>query len=107
MTTSVVVGWNRLYCVTADDGASSVNPVRVKVPDGLVALADASETVAFTAKIVAIDDFDRIVTLKLPNGETRAVQTTEAVNLADFKPGDVVSARITEVVVLTIQPPTK
>lgn len=90
-----------------DKSASDVNPVRVKVPTGLIALADATETVAYTAQIVTIDSFDRIVTLKLPNGETRIVQTTAAVNLADFNPGDVVSARITEVVVLTIQAPTK
>jgi len=90
-----------------DSNASDVNPVRVKVPTGLIALADAVETVAFTAKIAAIDQFDRIVTLKLPDGETRVVQTTVAVNLADFNPGDVVSARITEVVVLTIQAPAK
>jgi hypothetical protein len=90
-----------------DNSASGVNPLRVKVPTGLIALADAVETVAFTATIAAIDQFDRIVTLKLPNGETRLVQTTAAVNLADFNPGDVVSARISEVVVLTIQAPTK
>lgn len=88
-----------------DKSASDINPVRVKVPTGLIALADAVETVAFTARIVAIDPFNRIVTLKLPDGRTRAVQTTVAVNLADFSPGDVVSARITEVVVLTIQAP--
>ena len=88
-----------------DNTASGANPVRVKVPPGLVALADATETVAFTAKIAAIDEFNRIVTLKLPGDETRLVQTTPAVNLADFNPGDVVSARITEVVVLTIQAP--
>jgi len=91
-----------------DKSSSSTNPVRVKVPNGLIALADAVETLAFTAEIVAIDEFDRIVTLKLADGQTRLVQTTVAVNLADFSPGDVVSARITEAVVLTIQaPPAK
>ena len=90
-----------------DKSSSSVNPVRVNVPKGLIALADAVETVAFTGKIVAIDSFDRIVTLKLSDGQTRIVQTTAAVNLADFNPGDVVSARITEVVVLTVQDPPR
>ena len=85
------------------DSSPSSERVRVRLPEGTVALADATETKSFTAKIAAIDPWNRIVTLQLPNGGVRSIQTTVAVNLADFKPGDEVSVRITEVVVLIVQ----
>lgn len=79
--------------------------VRVRVPDNMVGLAEASETLAFTGRIVSIDNFDRLVLLELAEGR-KVVRPSEAVNLADFKPGDEVSARITEVVVLVVQRPS-
>lgn len=86
------------------DATTNSSPVRVKVPDNMVGLAEASETLAFTGKIASIDNFDRVVVLELAEGR-KVVRPSEAVNLADFKPGDEVSARITEVVVLLVQRP--
>lgn len=86
------------------DATTNSSPVRVKVPDNMVGLAEASETLAFTGKIASIDNFDRVVVLELAEGR-KVVRPSEAVNLADFKLGDEVSARITEVVVLLVQRP--
>jgi len=78
--------------------------LHVKVPATMVGLAEASETLAFTGKIVSIDNFDRLVLLDLAEGR-KVVHPSEAVDLSDFKPGDAVSVRITELVVLVVQRP--
>lgn len=89
------------------DPSAKPGPVHVRVPANLVGVAEATETLEFTGRIVSIDIVDRLVLLELAKGR-KIVRPGEAVNLADFKPGDEVSARITEVVVLTVQrPPPK
>jgi hypothetical protein len=90
--------------------STALDPARihVSVPQGVNALAEAVEVLTFTAKVAVIDDWNDAVTLQLPNGNTKTVQVSEAVNLADFKPGDEVSARITEAIALIVQnPPAK
>jgi hypothetical protein len=76
---------------------------RVRLPDGVKALAEAVEVLTYTGKIVAIDDWNDAVTLQLAGGETRKIRIKESVNLADFTPGDNVSARITEAIALIVQ----
>jgi len=75
----------------------------VRVPDGVKALADAVETLSFTAKIVSLDDWNDTVTLRLTNGQTRTIRVSEAVNLAEVTPGDEVSVRITDAVALIVK----
>lgn len=82
--------------------AADTARVRVRVPDGVQALAEAVELVAFTAKVVAIDAWNDAVILRLEDGQTRKVRVSEAVNLADVTPGDDVSVRITDTVVLIV-----
>jgi len=90
-----------------ESAVTNSSRIHVQVPKDMVGLAEASETVAFTGKIVSIDNFDRLVLLEMAEGR-KVVRPGEAVNLADFRPGDEVSARITEVVVLIVQrPPSK
>ena len=79
------------------------NQIHVRVPAGVNALAEAVEILTYTAKVAAIDDWNDAVTLQLANGQTKTVRVSEAVNLADFKPGDDVSARITEATALLVQ----
>jgi len=85
------------------DNSPNSERLQVRMPEGTLALAEALQTEAFTAKIAAIDPWDRIVTLRLADGTTRAIQTTVAVNLANFNRGDQASVRITEVLVLVVQ----
>lgn len=85
-----------------DSGPSSEH-IQARVPAGMVAMAEAMETVAFTAKIVTIDQWDSMVTLRMADGTLKPVRTGVAVNLANFNPGDEVSARITEVLVLIVK----
>jgi hypothetical protein len=75
----------------------------VHLPEGTVGLADAVETATYKAKIVAIDQWNRVVTLQMADGSRKSVPTTVAVNLADFAVGDEVTVRVTEVVVLLIE----
>jgi hypothetical protein len=74
--------------------------IHVRTPDGVKPLAEGVNIVAFTAKIVSIDDWKDAVTLRMDNGNMRTVRVSEAVNLADVHPGDEVSVRLTDSVVL-------
>ena len=85
------------------DSSPNAQRLNVRLPEDTVALADTVETVSYTAKILAIDQWNRIVTLQMADSSTKRVQTTPAVNLADFSPGDEVSVRISEVVVLVVE----
>jgi ribosomal protein S17 len=85
------------------DSSPNSDRLNVRLPQDTVALADTVETVTFTAKILAIDQWNRIVTLQMADGSRKSVQTTPAVNLADFSRGDEVSVRITEVIVLVVE----
>jgi len=96
---ALALGKSTLPPATAEDTAR----VRVKVPAGVKVLADAVETLTFMAKVVAIDAWNDAVQLQLEDGQTRKVRVSEAVNLGDFTPGDDVSVRITDTVVLILQ----
>jgi len=96
---ALALGKSALPAATPEETAR----VRVKVPAGVKVLADAVETLTFTAKVVAIDDWNDAVQLQLADGQTRKVRVSEAVNLGDVAPGDDVSVRITDTVVLILQ----
>ncbi len=58
------------------------------------------------AQVLAIDYDERIVKLRLEDGEERSVQVgPAAVNFNQIKPGDVIRADLTEEVVLTVAEP--
>jgi hypothetical protein len=88
---------------TADGDAAA--RVRARVPDNVQAIAESISTLAFSARITAIDTWNSIVTLQLDDGQTKSIKVTEAVNLGSFNPGDDVSVRIIEATVIIVQQP--
>jgi hypothetical protein len=79
--------------------------LRVKLPDGTQAVASEVGTVSFTARITAIDDWLDTVTLQLPDGTSKTIKVSEAVNLADVSVGDVVSVQSSEAAVVMLEKP--
>jgi hypothetical protein len=99
---TILVGEERAVALGKTDLPPESERAGVRVPEDMVALADTVETKTFTAKIVAIDQWNRKVTLRMADGSTRSVPVSVAVNLADFSPGDEVTVRISEIVVLVV-----
>jgi hypothetical protein len=54
------------------------------------------DTKTFTAKVMAIDPLNLVVTLQMAENQTKMVKVSDTVDLGAFKPGDEVSVRITE-----------
>ena len=79
--------------------------LHVRLPDGTLAVATQVGTITFTAKITAIDDWLDTVTLQLPDGSTKTIKVSEAVNLADVSVGDNVSVESTEASVVLLEKP--
>jgi hypothetical protein len=79
--------------------------LRVRLPDGTQAAASEVGTVSFNARITAIDDWLDTVTLQLPDGTSKTIKVSEAVNLADVSVGDVVSVQSTEAAVVALEKP--
>ena len=96
---ALAMGKGTLPAATPEETAQ----VRVNVPDGVKAVADAVETLTFSAKILSIDDWKDAVKLQLANGQTRTIRVSETVNLGDVNPGDEVSVRITDAIALIVQ----
>lgn len=90
--------------VPANVGAHSAK-LRVRLPGGTQAVAVRVTTLAFTAKITAINDWNDSVTLALTNGLTKTIKVSEYVNLADVSVGDNVSVRSTESTVVLLEKP--
>ena len=102
---SIAVGEERALALgktPLPDSSPNSDRVHVRLPEATVALADTVETVTFNSRILRIDQGNRMVTLQMADGSMKSVQTTPTVNLANFSPGDAVSVRITEVVVLIV-----
>ena len=78
---------------------------RVRLPNGTQAFATEVGVTMFKAKITAIDDWLDTVTLQLPDGSTKTIKVSEAVNLADVSVGDTVSVQSTEAAVLVLEKP--
>jgi hypothetical protein len=77
----------------------------VTAPSGANPGGQTVHIVSFTAKVLVIDLVGHQATLQLADGQTKTVRAREAVNLADFKPGDTVSVRITETTTILVAPP--
>lgn len=63
----------------------------------------AVDTLSFTGKVMSTDPVQHQVTLQLVGGQTRTIRMNDFVNLADFNPGDDVSVRITESMVIAVE----
>lgn len=63
------------------------------------------ETLMFTARIVSINPWQEQITLQLPDGRTKTVTVSNAINLADFNPGDYVRVRLTQSLALSLEKP--
>ena len=98
---AIFVGKNSVPPGAGTDAAR----LRVRLPGSTQAFAAEVATQAFTAKIIAIDDWQGIVTLQLPGGLTKTIHVSEYVNLADFNVGDYVSVESTEAAVLLLEKP--
>lgn len=98
---AVFMGKNSVPPATATDSAR----LRVKLPGGTQAVATEVAALTFTAKVIALDNWQDTVTLQLPSGLTKTLRVSEFVNLADYKVGDAVSVRITEAAVLVLEKP--
>ena len=59
----------------------------------------------FTARVVSINPWQEQITLQLPDGQTKTVTVSDAVNLADFNPGDAVRVRLTRALALSVENP--
>ena len=79
--------------------------LRIRLPNGAQDVAAESETMTFTAKVAAIDDWSDAVTLQLPDGTSKTIKVSEAVNLADVSVGDTVSVQSTEAAVVLLAKP--
>jgi len=98
---AVFLGRNSLPASAAADTAK----LRVKVPNHTEAFATEVGVLVFTAKVTAINDWDDSVTLQLPDGLTKTIKVSEAVNLADVSIGDSVSVQSTEAAVILLEKP--
>lgn len=77
----------------------------VPLPNGTKPGLKTVRILSFTGKVLAIDLIGHQATLQLADGKTRTVRVREAVNLADFSPGDTVSVRITETTTILVETP--
>jgi hypothetical protein len=53
--------------------------------------------------MIAINDWDDTVTLRLPGGLTKIIKVSEFVNLADVSAGDTVPVKSSEAAVLVLE----
>jgi hypothetical protein len=83
----------------------STNDSAVALPNGGKPGVKTVRIVSFTAKVVSINLIGHQATVQLAGGQTRTVRVREAVNLADFNPGDTVSVRITETTTVLVETP--
>ena len=90
--------------VPASAGQNSAK-LQVQLPGGVKAFATEVQTLAYTAKVMAIDAWNDAVTLQMADGLTKTIRVSEAVNLADVNVGDAVSVRATEAAVIILEKP--
>jgi hypothetical protein len=83
----------------------SVTDSAVAVPNGVKPGVKTVHIVNFTAKVISIDLVGHQATLQMADGRTRTIRVREAVNLADFNPGDTVSVRTTETTTILVETP--
>ena len=85
--------------------SASVTDSAVAVPNGTKPGVKTVHIVTLTAKVLAIDLVGHQATLQLADGQTKTIRVREAVNLADFNPGDTVSIRTTETTTILVETP--
>jgi hypothetical protein len=84
---------------------TNTTKLRVRLPDGSLAAAAEVGTMVFTATIVALNDWNDTVTLRLPDGSTKTIKVSEFVNLAEVNVGDKVSVKFSESAVALLEKP--
>jgi len=77
----------------------------VAVPNGAEPGVKTVNILSYTAKVLAIDLVGHQATLQMADGQTKTMKVREAVNLADFSPGDTVSVRLTEATTILVENP--
>ena len=87
---------------TLQSASESASAVAVPGADPGVKTVD---TLTYTAKVLAIDLVGHQATLQMADGQTKTIKVREAVNLADFNPGDTVSVRISETTTVLVENP--
>lgn len=85
--------------------AAATAKLRVKVPNHTEAFAAEVGVLVFTAKVVAINDWNDSVTIQLADGLTKTIKVGEVVNLAEVNVGDNVSVQATEAIVILLEKP--
>jgi hypothetical protein len=85
--------------------SASVTDSAVAVPNGAKPGVKTVHILTFTAKVLSIDLVGHQATLQLADGQTKTIRVREAVNLADFNPGDTVSIRTTETTTILVETP--
>jgi hypothetical protein len=98
---AVFVGRNNLPAGASADTAK----LRVRLPGGTQAVAAEVGTLTFTARIIALDNWNDAATLQLADGTSKTIRVSEAVNLADFSVGDSVTVQATESTVVLLEKP--
>jgi hypothetical protein len=85
--------------------SASVTDSAVAVPNGAKPGVKTVHILNFTAKVLSIDPMGHQVTLQMADGRTRNVRVRDAINLANFNPGDLVSIRLTETTTILVETP--
>jgi Cu/Ag efflux protein CusF len=83
-------------------GAASAVALAADGPDRGMFMADTMEV---TARVTAVDVAARKVTLQFVEGKPRTLKIGPAVNLANVKPGEDVTVRVTESLAITMVEP--
>jgi hypothetical protein len=83
----------------------SASASAVAVPNGAEPGVKTVNILSYTAKVLAIDLVGHQATLQMADGQTKTMKVREAVNLADFSPGDTVSVRLTEATTILVENP--
>jgi hypothetical protein len=85
--------------------SASVTDSAVAVSNGVMPGVKTVHILSFTAKVLSLDPVGHQATLQMADGRTKTVRVRDAVNLADFSPGDTVSVRITQTTTLLVETP--
>ena len=77
--------------------------VAVRTPQGSKPGGKVVETVAFTAKVIAVDKAKREVTIEMVEGRKKTVRVGSNINLAGVTPGDDVNVRLTQAFAIVVE----
>lgn len=77
----------------------------IRTPSGVKPSGRMVDTVAFTAKVVSVDEGNREVTLQTVDGRKQTVNVGPDIKLAKVKPGNDVGVRVTRAFMLAVTAP--